>query len=401
MSARDKLAERARMKVLFQVPFFAPAVAKLPIVWDANTQTASTDGECIKWNPEWFDKLEEQVRVTVLCHEAMHCMLGHLWRVPAAVQGADGWRLWNEATDHAVNLQLDQFAQAVVGKKLANPFPFPQPESDYCKDPQYAGLAEEQIFARLNRPGGKGSGGGKPGGSGKGAGKGRPSFGEMERPQGQSADPAKQKQLANDWDGTLIQACHIARGRGELPAGMERIVRDLVSNKVPWWEVLRSWLREQAADDWNFLKPAVEFEASGFILPSLDGEKIGRVVFATDTSGSIDHELLSVFQGEKQTCLDEMKPRSVVDIYCDAQIHAVREYSPGDTMKRDCPGGGGTNFRPVFDHCAKMPEAPKALVYLTDLDGTFPKEDPGYPVLWVTWTKDGKAPFGEVIYAGD
>jgi predicted metal-dependent peptidase len=391
-ASRDKLAQRARMKVLFQVPFFAPAVAKLPIEWDPKVQTACTDGECIRWNPDWFDKMEEQVRVTVLCHEAMHCMLGHLWRVPPAVN----WEQWNEATDHAVNLQLKEFAEAVVGKRLANPFPFPKPESDYCMDPQYKGLAEEQIYNRIKRS--------QAGKGGKGKGQGRPGFGQIEQP-GQSdpakADPAKQKSLANDWDGTLIQACQIARGRGELPAGMERFVDALVSNKVPWQEILRSWLREQAADDWNFLKPAIEFEGCGFILPSLDGEKVGRIVFATDTSGSIDPDMLRTFQAEKQTCLDEMKPRSVVDIYCDSKIHAVNEYSPGDTISRNTPGGGGTDFRPVFKHCEKLSEAPKALVYLTDLDGNFPDKDPGYPVLWVTWTKGGKAPFGEVIYGGD
>jgi predicted metal-dependent peptidase len=159
-------------------------------------------------------------------------------------------------------------------------------------------------------------------------------------------------------------------------------------------------LREQVSDDWNWLKPNLCYEGSGFILPDLDGFRCGPIIFATDTSGSIDQEMLSHYQTEKQSCLDEMKPKKLVDIYCDATIQAVAEYDRGDVIKHICPGGGGTAFEPVFEYAEKLDEPPKCLVYLTDLYGSFPDKEPGYPVIWVTWTKDGKAPFGTTVYAG-
>lgn len=387
MSARDKRVEAAQLKVLFQVPFFAPGVARLPVVWDPGVETACTDGKEIRWNPAWFDKLEDQQVVTVLCHEVMHPMFGHLWRTPP---GADH-QLWNEACDHAVNNRLKEFSQAVMAKRLADPFPFPS--ENICCDPAFADVAEEEIYSRLNqRPKGKGG----KGGSGQGSGGYKP-FGQFQAGGAANQTSAQQKAAKSSWERTFVQACEMAKGRGDLTAGMARLVGELLDPKVPWWELLRQWLREQASDDYNWQKPNRYYSESEFILPILESERVGPVVFATDTSGSIDRDCLRHFQSEKQGCLDELRPSRLVDIYCDSAIHKVKEYRVGETIDQDAPGGGGTSFVPVFNHVAGLGETPKCLVYLTDLDGRFPEAVPDYPVLWVTWNESGKAPFGQVI----
>jgi predicted metal-dependent peptidase len=393
-SSRQKRLERAQMRVLFQVPFFASGVAKLPVIWDDSIPTACTNGEHIRWNGQWFDSLPDAVLPTVLCHEVAHPLLGHLWRIPS---GAD-WKGWNIATDHAVNLMLKDFSEKVMAQRLADPFPFPDPQDTYCADPQYAGMSEEAIYARLPKQGGNNGGGqGKSAGNQKPGANTMPSFGDIEAPKG---SPTQQKNLQNDWKATLIQSVAVGKAQGNLPAGLKRLVDSLVNPVVPWPDLLRAFLREQVQDDWNWSKPDPLFDESGFILPSLDSEGVGVVVFATDTSGSIDEKLLAQFQSEKQACLDELRPRSLVDIYCDAKIQAVHEYRAGESIGRKCPGGGGTSFEPVFEHIRdKMGETPKAVVYLTDLMGSFPTEVPPYPVLWVTWEREGKAPFGEVVFA--
>lgn len=426
-SLRRKRLDKAQMRCLFQVPFFAPGVAKLPVEFVPEVEyqvrfcepgqkpTACTDGEKLYWCAEWFDTLPDQVLVTLLCHEVCHCLLGHIWRLPPP--GGDH-QTANEAADHAVNLMLKEFGAIVTGKRLADPFPFPD-DAPGLADVQYAGMSEEAIYARLaarpKQSGGAGAGAGKAapqggqsgstspkggktppsGNSGAtGARQNLPSFGQFQPKQGGGAAA---KKLKNDWDGTLIQSCAAMKGRGELPAGLERLVSALVSPSVDWWNVLRSWLREQAADDWDFLTPAMEYSGSDFILPSLKSEKMGPVVFATDTSGSIDMEMLARFQSEKQSCLDEMKPSRLLDIYCDAKVHAVREYVRGDEIKRDCPGGGGTSFVPVWKEIEKRGVHPKCLVFLTDGDGEV-GSDPGYPVLWVLYGASKDMPFGESIH---
>lgn len=409
---RQKRIEKAQMRTLFVVPFFAPAVAKLPVrIVDKEDDyrkrfgtpghceaTACTDGKQIHIFAGYLDKLTDQQLVTLICHEVCHPMLGHLWRMPPGADNED----WNIACDHAVNLMLKRFSAAVTAKNLADPFPFPEPVSAYCADPQFENMPEEQIYQRVKRPPGGSGGNGKPG-KGKAGGKpgnsSMPGFGQFQPQTGPKADPAAQKKLQQSWANTLLQCAQIAESRGDLPAGMERIIDRLTNPAVNWWDVLRSLLREQCSDDWDFQRPSLEYSDSGFMLPSLHSEKCGDVVFATDTSGSIDNDMLAAFQTEKQNCLDEMRPKRLLDIYCDSQIHKVADYATGDVISKEAPGGGGTSFVPVWEYLDKLDAPPKAVVYLTDLYGDF-GSDPGVPVIWVTWTKPGtvEVPFGQVVY---
>lgn len=414
---RLKRLERAQIRVLFHTPFFAASVARLPVIWDSTIETACTDGDCIRWNPDWFDALDDAVLVTVLCHEACHCLLGHLWRLPPP--GGDVG-LANEASDHAVNLMLKEFGEQVTARNLADPFPFPKDKPPLA-DPRYKGMSEEAIYAALaNQPkspqpknpgspgapaGAGGAGSGQPHNSGApapGSSKGKPapsgqnctSFGQFSKPV---KDAAGQKHDQSSWQGTLIQSLAASKGRGHVPGRLARFVDDLLSPKVPWVELLKNFLREQAQDDWDFMRPNRMYGDCEFILPSLNSERMGAVVFAVDTSGSIDHDLLKVFKSEMQGCLDDLKPSKVLELCCDTRITSEKEYRQGEQVGMEAPGGGGTSFVPVFKRLDELPTAPKCVVYLTDLDGAFPKTEPAYPVLWVVYGGKDKAPFGEVV----
>jgi hypothetical protein len=240
---RDKRVEKAQTGVIFKVPFFAPGVAKLPVVWDESIPTACTSGANIRFNPGFFDSLTDSQVCTVLCHETAHCLLGHVWRAP---EGAD-WEQWNIACDHAVNLLLKEFSGVVMAKGLADPFPFPEPADSYCADPAFKGLAEEVIYGHLSRPkppgggskppggqsAGNKAGGGKPGPSGKPPPGSMPSFGQIEPPK--PGVQSSSKKLQSDWASTLIQSAKLAQGTA--PAGIERLVGELVNPRVPWQEM--------------------------------------------------------------------------------------------------------------------------------------------------------------------
>lgn len=415
LAERNKRFARAQMRVLLTVPFFAPAVARLPVVWDPSIPTAATDGDSIRWNPDWFDKLPDRVLPTVLCHESAHCLLGHLWRMP----GGGDWDTWNQAGDHAVNLMLKEWSAIVMAQRLADPFPFPDPADAYLADPVFSGKAEEVIYASLAArkqgkqpqqpsPGGPGKGGkGKtPSGqsgpgqsSGSSAPHSMPSFGQMIKP---ASSPAAQRQAKTNWDEAMAHCVAIAKGRGTLPGSVTTYVDELFSPKIPWWELLRNWLQERANEDWNWLKKNPYYDQTGFILPTLESERIGAVVFGRDTSGSVVgyREICRHFVTEEQFCLDDLKPAKLIDICCDTRITQVKEYRVGDKIGNGFPGGGGTDFRPVFEHAETLNPMPKCLVYLTDLDGVFPDTAPPYPVLWISYgSASATAPFGEVIHA--
>ncbi|HGL5379855.1 TPA: VWA-like domain-containing protein, partial [Burkholderia cenocepacia] len=63
-------------------------------------------------------------------------------------------------------------------------------------------------------------------------------------------------------------------------------------------------------------------------------------------------------------------------------------------------GGGGTSFVDPFRRIKGEDIRPAFLVYLTDMEGMFPTEEPAYPVLWASTTplkRARRAPFGETI----
>jgi predicted metal-dependent peptidase len=72
---------------------------------------------------------------------------------------------------------------------------------------------------------------------------------------------------------------------------------------------------------------------------------------------------------------------------CDAALTAdgpwVFEPWESFTYPERLQGGGGTDFRPVFDWLVRQDRAPDALIYFTDAEGTFPRAEPGFPVIWL------------------
>jgi predicted metal-dependent peptidase len=132
-------------------------------------------------------------------------------------------------------------------------------------------------------------------------------------------------------------------------------------------------------------------------LPSLHREGVGRIVIGVDTSGSVGDEELKQFAGEISAISDQAQPEAIHVVYCDAMVNSTQEFGPSETITLEPKGGGGTDFRPVFEWVEKNDVLPACLIYLTDLDCTkYPASAPNYPVLWVTDSRR-TAPFGETI----
>ncbi|MGE5153641.1 MAG: VWA-like domain-containing protein, partial [Bdellovibrio bacteriovorus] len=85
---------------------------------------------------------------------------------------------------------------------------------------------------------------------------------------------------------------------------------------------------------------------------------------------------------------------------CDAALceGAPFRFEPWEQFcrPRDLKGGGGTSFAPVFQWIAKEGIQPDLLVYFTDADGEFPKQEPPYPVIWLVKGRS-RVPWGQRI----
>jgi predicted metal-dependent peptidase len=103
-----------------------------------------------------------------------------------------------------------------------------------------------------------------------------------------------------------------------------------------------------------------------------------------------DHEIKQGLS-ECDNILTDCHPENVILIGCDAAVESVVELGPSDTLANNKPactlgGGGGTSFIPPFDWCAENGIRPSCLVYFTDMGGSFPNYDPGFPVIWCATT---------------
>ena len=136
-------------------------------------------------------------------------------------------------------------------------------------------------------------------------------------------------------------------------------------------------------------------------MPSLQSQRLGPLVIAVDTSGSIDDVTLQLFGGGIVGAVEACRPARLYVLYSDAAVHRVDTFEPDQPLTFQAVGGGGTDFRPAFAWVeANLEEPPAGLIYLSDLAGQFGEQAPDYPVLWASIDPSGKAPWGEVVEVG-
>ena len=360
--AADRLSV-ARTRLILDKPFLGALAMRLPLVaagpW---CKTTASDARSLYYNPQWIAGLSNAQVQFVLAHEALHCALGHFAR--------RGHRLkprWNLACDFAVNPLL-------VAEGLTPPV-------EAVVHDAYAGMAAEEIYPclgdRLDEQtmddhlwdGQEGGQGGAP---------------EQDRPQSLSA--SEQEQLEQQWRRHLAGAAQRAREAGKLSGRLGRLVEVALAPHVSWRALLAQYLSQAAREDYSYQRPGRRGGGPGeAILPALRS-RAGELVVALDVSGSVGEADLAQFVGELNAIKGAL-PVRITLLACDAALVAGSPWSfePWQAMElpRQFAGGGGTDFRPVFEWIDKEGMRPDVLVYFTDADGPFPGAEPDFPVVWL------------------
>lgn len=429
--------------ILNDMPATAPVLSLVRHeVVDLPKKNASTDGLRLQFDPTFARTLLEAcpdgatVRGVYL-HEAWHLFLGHLWR-----RGSRDRDLWNQACDHEVNLSLN--ALFANWKDHHPGVPCPALPEGVLADATYTSLPAEEIYARLlgkksqpqpepqpqqpqppqpqsrqppQQPNGKPQPGpgqpqpqpGQPGqsqaqpGQGHPGQPGQPGGGQPEPGQepgqggiGDMADiPQGQEQAVQE---AVTRAIITSRTMGTLPGDLESHVQKLLNPRIPWTEVLRHLLQPTRGDTKLTWCPRhAGFAQAGFTLPSARGERMGTLIFAGDTSGSIGSEELDGMAAEACAVLEDLAPEQFIVAWADAAVHVWEPVQPGERIPSP-KGGGGTDFRPVFERVEAEGLRPAVLVFLTDLYGTFPEQAPEYPVIWCHYGGGSvRPPWGDCV----
>lgn len=355
MNVQDRVS-RARTHLLLDHPWFGTLALRLKLE-AGDCDTMSVDGVTLKYNEEWTMTLTDKELIGVMAHETMHCAMLHIFR-----ENGRDHQQWNEACDYAIN-----------GLLLKEGFRLPE---GALVDPQWDGMAAEEIFAQRKQEQQDGQGGSEnPSPSPTGDFQPAPA-GEEPGTPGEEAQGMDE----TDWQIAAEQASAVARKAGKMSGDVDRLMKTARVARTDWRAILREFVEQVLPSDYSWTQPNRRYISSGLYLPGMIRENLPKIGIAVDTSGSVDQRMLADFASELTAILHEARPESMQVVYCDSSVKGEETFSPEDSeVILNAKGGGGTAFQPALDRFNEDP--PICVIYLTDLDAGMPKE-PDYPVLW-------------------
>lgn len=367
------MISKAKAQLVINHPFYASLLLRRPMAITESVPTLAINAKAqIFVNPDFAIKLTIPQLVWALAHECSHVMFLHFARL-----GHRNPRKANIAQDAVIN---DILTSANVGDAIPG-----------CVNmPGSKGKTWEQVYDELPDDPPGDSGLGEDVQYGNGSDDGDADSKPMTQAEISAIEAAVKVEIA--------QAAQAARMQGKMPAGMERLIEDVLEVKTPWYDILERFMTNCATSDYSWAHPNRRFIANGTYLPSMHSEAaMGEMVIAVDTSGSVGNRELAEFAGHINRIMETCKPELVHVVYCDARINKTVTFTGDDLpIKLEAVGGGGTAFEPVFEWVSEQDIKPACLVYLTDGYGSYPKE-PDYPTLWAMVT-DYTAPWGECVY---
>ena len=391
----DKLTT-ARVGLLLKAPFFGNMATRMQLI-DASEwcPTAATNGRNFYYNVDFVKKLSVKKLEFLFGHEICHCVFDHFGRV-----GSRDRQLSNIAQDYAVNQIL---VDERIGEKIT--------EVKICYDPKYRGLAWEEIYDQLYEKAEKislpdllkqlgdlldehinedGSGPGKEGEGKDGKGKGMPTMTKEEA-----------QQIRDEIKEAMIQSA-AAAGAGKVPAGIQRMIKDMTEPKISWRDLVRQEIQSIIRNDYSFTRPNRKSMHSGAILPGMKEATTIDIGISIDMSGSIGQEDATVFLSEVKGIVDQYEDFKI-NLWCfDTAIYNHQEFTQDNSeelFEYEPEGGGGTDFEANWEFMKEQGIQPKKFIMFTDgyPCGGWGDEDYCDTIFIVKGNTEAEAPFGQTV----
>lgn len=376
---------------------------------DDNVPTACTNGRDERYGRKFVASLKDTELNFVVLHENLHKAFRHLttWKK----LHDENSQLANAACDYVINLKLKDID--LYEKTIAMPRFADGPNKGKAiglVDEKYRGMHAKQVFDLLKEEQEKRNADGEGGEGGKGDGEGGGGFDDHDWAGAKEMTEAEKKELEREIDQAIRQGVMAHQKiAGTGAGGLDRDLLDLLEPKVDWREMLREFVKAtcSAKDTSSWRRVNRRFLSTGTYMPSLIGEKVGHLVVAVDTSGSVGQAELSGFLTEVKGIAEEVKPSQVDLIYWDSEVAAHEEYTEnmvGDIINSTKPrGGGGTSPSCVSQYLKDKRIEPECIIVLTD---GFVGNDWGSewtaPVLWaIVGGNDCVAANGKTIHVKD
>ena len=379
---------------------------------DETTPTAKTNGRDEVYGRGFVAKLRDTELAFLIAHEASHKMYRHLttWKK----LHDESHKLANQACDYVINLMLKDLDTSGLiitmpmfrdGPHIGKPIGL--------VDERFRGMNTKQVFDILKqeqKDRGEGGEPGEPGGEG-----GEPCDGgdggldEHDWDGAKEMSEAEKADLERDIDQAIRQGLMAQKRAGGGVGGMNRELAELMEPKVNWREVLREFVKAtcRAKDSSSWRRPNRRYLSTGLYMPSLIGEKVGHIVIAVDTSGSVGMAELAEFLSEVKGVAEEVNPDVIDLIYWDGEVAGHEVYTDSEVANiidsTKPRGGGGTSPSCVSRYLKDKAIEPECIIVLTDgyVGGDW-GNDWTAPIMWaITGGGDMVADHGKTIHIKD
>ena len=373
----DILLTKAKSQLTTKYPYFGMLASKLKHEANDKVKTYASNGVRFLYNEEFIQNCTKEELFFILTNCVIHHILSHQQRKLKR----KGY-LWQLATDYAINNLLFK-----NGLKIPEGVNFDKKFKDMYAEEIYDVLKKELIESGID------------------------SFDEeniQNHNEKKSKDLTKSfRQVKNikdnldekdeeQWEYSATLAKEVAMRKSLMPLGFERLAKKVVAQNIDWKFELYNAINRHMRNNYAFMPPNKKHLYRGFALPSLTSDTLSLIV-AIDTSGSIQEDILGAFIEEFKSIMQNFPSVNIELLIADAKVHAHYSFKGADEINFALKGGGGTDYRPVFDYIdANFPMA-SMLLYFTDGDGIFPRIPPSYEVLWALSNKKDRIPFGRSL----
>ncbi len=392
----DTKLSAARTRLILDRPFLGALVLRMPMKpadpkWCA---TIGTDARNLYYNPDYIDSLTLEQTQFALAHEALHCALSHFARREHRVKGR-----WDIACDLAINpILINEGMTAVPGALFNIGYEGMMAEEIYplVKDNNEEQPHDEHLYgkesgqtpndAKQQASSDEGDDAGSSGDQG-GAGK---------IPPPKPLSEADKEALSVQWRQRMAGAAQQAMQAGKLAGSLRLLVDHLLQPQLPWRMLLARYMTASGRDDYSYMRPSRR--EGDAIFPTLRSAQT-EIMVVLDTSGSIKQAEMQEFVTEIDAIKGQVRARITLQA-CDAALSSEGPWIFEPWEEFELPGnirgGGGTRFTPVFEWVEEQGLSPDLMVYFTDAEGEFPKQEARFPVIWLVKGR-ARVPWGQRI----
>ena len=358
---REEVKERiiiARVGLLLRHPFFGNMATRLKIqAADEWLMTAAVDGRNLYFNTQFFNAMNNKEIEFVIAHEILHCVFDHLGR-----REDRNPMLYNIAADYIVNNLL---VRDRIGEKPSI--------VDCYQDFKYEGWTSEEVYKELFDEAKKNGeefleqlgemldehldleGDGTEEDNKDGKGRPKYSKGELD-------------QIKDEIKEAMINSAQTA-GAGNVPGGVQRLIKELTEPKINWRELLRQQIQSTIRSDYTWMRPSRKGWHTGAILPGMNFQDTIDICICIDMSGSIGNDQAKDFLGEIKGIMDEYKDYQI-KLWCfDTSVYNEQDFtadSGEDLTDYEIIGGGGTDFMVNWTYMKDNDIQQKKFIMFTD-----------------------------------